>query len=80
MLQIIFLQGMMAPMDILRVIRDEVNRAGSQKDLAAKLGVSPTYISDVLNERKEPGQGILEPLGLERVVTYRKKKHAQVPN
>lgn len=67
-------------MDILRVIRDEVNRAGSQKDLAAKLGVSPTYISDVLNERKEPGEAILEPLGLERVVTYRRKKAPPQPN
>ncbi len=67
-------------MDILRVIREEVDRAGSQKDLAARIGVSPTYISDVLNERKEPGEGILEPLGLERVVTYRRKKAAPQSN
>lgn len=44
-----------------------------QKDCAAKLGVSPQYLNDVLCGRKEPGNKILKPLGFERVVSYRKK-------
>jgi transcriptional regulator with XRE-family HTH domain len=43
-------------------------------EAAADLGVSSQYLSDVLHGRREPGPKILNALGLERVVTYRKKK------
>lgn len=46
----------------------------SQRDLAKELDVSPQYLNDVLNERREPGESILKPLGLERVISYRKRK------
>lgn len=45
----------------------------SQAQWAKKHGVSQTYVSDVINGRREPGKAILEALGLERVVTYRVK-------
>lgn len=45
-----------------------------QVAVAAELGVSPQYLNDVLNERRDPGDSILAPLGLERVVTYRRRK------
>ena len=61
-------------MDIITEIRRAADRAGTQKALAEQLGVSPAYLSDVLNGRKDPGDAILEPLGLERVVTYRRKR------
>lgn len=64
-------------MDILATLRRQVDSAGSQKALAARLGVSPQYLNDVLLGRKEPGEGILEPLGLERVVSYRRRKNGQ---
>lgn len=44
---------------------------GTQKAAAEKLGVSQQYLSDVLNESREPGPLILAGLGIERVVTYR---------
>ncbi len=46
----------------------------SQASVAAELGVSPQYLNDVLKERRDPGDSILGPMGLERVVTYRRKR------
>lgn len=46
----------------------------SQKDWAALAGVSPQYVCDALQGRREPGQGICDALGLERVVYYRPKQ------
>lgn len=40
-------------------------------------GLVPSYVSDVLNGRRDPSPAILDALGLEKVVTYRKK--AKVP-
>lgn len=45
----------------------------SQAAWAKKHGLSPAYVSDVINGRRDPGKAILEALGLERVVTYRVK-------
>lgn len=61
-------------MNIIKAIQKEAKRAGSQKALADELGVSDTYLSDVINGRKEPGDAILVPLGWERIVTYRRAK------
>ncbi len=46
----------------------------SQIDVAKELGVSPQYLSDVVNERRKPGKKILKPLGLERVTSYRRTR------
>ena len=53
-------------------VRREVERAGSMRALAREWGVSPPYLSDVLNRRRTPGPSVLVPLGLRRVrkVTY----------
>lgn len=50
-------------------------RVGNSQVAWAKAhGVSPAYVSDVLAGRREPGKLVLDALGLERVVTYRRKK------
>ncbi len=43
--------------------------AGSQRQLALKIGVSAVYLGDVLRGRRDPGPMILEWLGLERKTT-----------
>lgn len=66
---------MVAPMtrdEVLTLLRAEISAAGTARDWAEKHGVSAPYISDVLNRHRAPGTKILEALGLERVVTYRK--------
>jgi hypothetical protein len=37
---------------------------------ALKLGISPSYLSDVLSGRREPGKRLLLALKFKRVVTY----------
>lgn len=44
--------------------------AGNQKAWAEKNGVSPQYVCDVLMGRREPGESILNALGLRRLVFY----------
>jgi transcriptional regulator with XRE-family HTH domain len=61
-------------MDVIAAIRRSAKEAGTQKALAERLGISESYLADVLGGRKDPGEAILEPLGLERVVTYRRKR------
>lgn len=55
-------------------LREMVSRA-TQKAVADQLGFSQQYLSDVLHGRKEPGAKILDALGLERVITYRRKRN-----
>ncbi|HDZ73185.1 MAG TPA: hypothetical protein ENH55_10480 [Aurantimonas coralicida] len=56
--------------DVINLLRDECRQEGSQMAWAAANGVSDAYVSDVLLGRRDPGQSILEGLGLEKVVTY----------
>ena len=61
------------------IIAAEVARIGSLRQAAKKWKVSPAYLSDVLNARRNPGPAILRPLGYERrvEVTYRKCTEAK---
>jgi transcriptional regulator with XRE-family HTH domain len=55
-------------------LKDMAESAGSQLALAKQLGISTSYLSDVLNGRQEPSKALLVPLGFERVTFYRKVK------
>ena len=54
---------------ILKRLRSLVTIAGSQAALAKTMGVTPSYLSDVLQGRRAPGPAILKYLGLERSYT-----------
>lgn len=45
-------------------------KAGSQRAWASRYGLSPAYVSDVINGGRDPGKGILVALGLTKIVTY----------
>jgi hypothetical protein len=53
------------------LLRRAVEAEGGMRAWARKHKVSAMYVSYVLSGAKEPGEAILKPLGLERVVTYR---------
>lgn len=55
---------------ILKILRARIETEGSQMAVARNLGVSTQYLSDVLRRQREPGEKILEPLGLKRQVFY----------
>lgn len=42
----------------------------AQRDVARALGVSPSYLSEVLSEKMPPGPKLLAGLGLVKVVSY----------
>ena len=54
----------------LSLMRDDVETAGSQKALAARLQVSETYLSDVLRGRRAAGNKILTRYNLRAVTSY----------
>lgn len=56
--------------EVFGAIRKACRAAGSQSAWAASIGISPQYLSDVINCRREPGKAILSALGLRRVVAY----------
>lgn len=57
------------------VIRNRL-RLQSQKELAAELGISPGFLGDIVQGRRPPSDRVIGALGLERVVTYRRKRAA----
>ena len=57
--------------DVIRLLGMACSAQGSQYQWATKHRLSPAYVSDVLNGRREPGEKMLSALGVERVVLYR---------
>ena len=56
--------------DVIRSLRSEVKREGSQKAWAKKYGVAPSAISMVLSGDKPPNDKIISALKLHRVVVF----------
>lgn len=56
--------------EVRDLLRNACDKAGDQKTFSEKTGISQQYISDVLRGKREPGQAILDVLGLERIVSY----------
>ncbi|MEO9787543.1 MAG: transcriptional regulator [Aurantimonas coralicida] len=52
------------------LLRQACADAGSQQAWATANGVSPQYVGDVLLGRREPGDKILDGLGVRKIVTY----------
>lgn len=45
----------------------------TQKELAARIGVSPQMVNDMLHRNRSLNQKMLDYLGIERVVIYRRR-------
>ncbi len=59
--------------DLIKLLRHEVQKVGSIRKLAAKLGVSAPYLSDVLLGKREAGPKILEQYGLTKMVEIERR-------
>lgn len=55
---------------VLDDLRGQVRMAGSQKALAAKLGVSPAYLNDILARRREISAEFAKRIGYERQIHF----------
>lgn len=54
------------------MVQIAIKADGSQKAFAKRIGLSESYLSDVLNRRRDISPRILKFLGLERVISYRR--------
>lgn len=57
-------------LDVCARLRTACRVAGGQQAWAQQNGVSPAYVCDVLNARRDPGDSILRALGLRKIVRY----------
>lgn len=57
--------------EMISVLRAAIRASGTAKAWAEEHGIVPSFVSDVLNKRRNPTPSVLHPLGLEKVVTYR---------
>jgi transcriptional regulator with XRE-family HTH domain len=55
---------------VIKALR-KLCQSKSQAQVAADIGVSPSYLSDVLGGRRAPGPKVLDALGLVRSTVYR---------
>lgn len=58
--------------DVRAMLRRKAIKAGSYEHLSREINVSNTYISNVVNGVQNPGPAILQALGFEKIVLYRK--------
>lgn len=56
--------------DVRKLLRHKAKEAGSQIAFALAVDISPQFLSDVINGRREPSGRLLEVLGLRRIVRY----------
>lgn len=57
---------------VLTLIQLKAKKAGSQKALADEIGVSPAYLSDIIQKNRPLSVEFLSKIGLEMVTTYRR--------
>ena len=46
------------------------NALGTQKELARKLCISESYLSDMINGRREYNESLLQAVGVDRIISY----------
>lgn len=63
----------MTEADVLGLIKREVEKAGSVASWARHVGISPSYVHDVLCGRRQAGSKVLEAVQVERSISYRRK-------
>lgn len=63
--------------ELLEIITAMVKRWGSQNSVAARLDITPQYLSDIRLGRREISGQVAEKLGYERVVQFVKVKHRE---
>ncbi|HUI97412.1 MAG TPA: hypothetical protein VLX44_16780 [Xanthobacteraceae bacterium] len=56
--------------DVLAILHDEIERAGSQTAWARRTGANRTSLNLALTGRQAVTRNLLDALGLERVVAY----------
>ena len=56
--------------ELVQLLQQKIQRAGTQTAIAKELGITPAYLGDVLRGKRDPGPSLLNALGFRRVITY----------
>lgn len=64
-------KGVVDNKGVVRLLREAVERAGSQSAFAARMGLERSHLNGVLNGKRPPSESIIKALNL-RVVYLRK--------
>lgn len=59
--------------EFIEYLRSQVETEGEILAYANKIGVSNSYVADVLRGRRKPGKKLLDAVGFERIEVYRRK-------
>jgi hypothetical protein len=59
---------------VMNILHKRKDRLGSWAALAEELKVSPAYLSDCVNGRRDLGKSILKGLGLKAVTVYERER------
>ena len=58
--------------EVVRILREEVERAGSQAEWARRTGVSRPNLNSTITGKRPPTRDVLRALNLKKVFAYRK--------
>lgn len=58
----------------IEALKAKVSKQCTQSDLAAQIGISPQYLSEIINGRRPPNDKVIDFLGWEKLVIYRPKR------
>jgi DNA-binding phage protein len=62
--------------DVLRLLREDVDKAGGQSAWARRSGIERTHLNRVLKGKRPLSPTIVQALKLKRVVAYERKQGA----
>ena len=57
--------------EVIATLRDYVREHGSQREFAALVGISVSYLNDMLKRKRRVNDLVLRAMGFERVEFYR---------
>jgi DNA-binding transcriptional regulator YdaS (Cro superfamily) len=58
--------------DVRKIIANKCAKRGTQSVFAKQLGISQTYLNDIIHGRRAIADAVCEMLNIERVVSFRK--------
>ena len=56
--------------DVIALIKKLIEQEGTQTAAAAKMGIVPPYVNDLLKGKRDPGPEVLGFFGLEKKIVY----------
>jgi hypothetical protein len=64
--------------EVVRILRKEVEQAGSQAEFARRTGVSRPNLNSAITGNRPPTRDVLQALNLKKVFAYERESKARV--